>query len=175
MTPDRPLKRPTPVASLPKTGQMIAFDASEAERAAVAAFLDLPSVERLAAELTLRPARGGVHVEGRVRAGLHQTCVATLDPFPVAIDEPVDVRFAPPEALGPISGKEIERRLDDEDPPEPLEGGAVDLGALAVETIALALDPYPRKPGAPPADVSIGDPVESPFAALAALKTPPER
>ncbi len=73
-----------------------------------------------------------------------------------------------------MSGKEVERKLTDEDPPEPLVGGSIDLGALAVEAVALGLDPFPRKPGAEPVDLTIGDAGESPFAALAALKRTPD-
>ncbi len=173
-TEDQPLKRSQPVGSLPKGGQTVNFAAGEAERAGIAAFLDLPSVESLAASFQLTPSRGGVRVTGSVKAALHQLCVVTLEPFPVDIAEEVDVRFAPPEALGPVTGKEIERKLTDEDPPEPLVGGAVDLGALAVEAVALGLDPFPRRPDAGPVDVTIGEARESPFAALAALKRTPD-
>ncbi len=34
------------------------------------------------------------------------------------------------------------------DDPEPLVGGTIDLGALAIEFLIVGLDPYPRKPGA---------------------------
>jgi uncharacterized metal-binding protein YceD (DUF177 family) len=170
MSDDRPLSRPQAVQSLPKGGQAVTLVATEAERAAIAAFLDLPSVESLVADFLLRPARGGVHVTGRVRAALHQTCGVTLEPFPTTVEEEVDVRYAPQEALGPVSAKEVERRLDEEDPPEPLVGGAVDLGALAEETVALGLDPFPRAPGVEAVDLTVGDAGESPFAALAALK-----
>lgn len=170
MSDGAPLSRPQAVQSLPKGGQAVTFSASEAERAALAAFLDLPSVESLEADFLLRPARGGVHVTGTVRASLHQACVVTLEPFPTTVEEEVDVRYAPPEALGPVTAKEVERRLDEEDPPEPLTGGAIDLGALAAETVALGLDPFPRKPGVEAVDMTIGDVGESPFAALAALK-----
>jgi hypothetical protein len=61
--------------------------------------------------------------------------------------------------------------VDTVEPPEPLQDGAIDLGAVATEFLILAVDPYPRRPGAvfdaPPA----GDPAAHPFAALAALKT----
>jgi hypothetical protein len=30
----------------------------------------------------------------------------------------------------------------------PIEGGSIDLGEAVAETMALALDPYPRAPGA---------------------------
>ena len=56
--------------------------------------------------------------------------------------------------------------MDGEDPPDPIVDGRIDLGALAVEFLALALDPYPRKPGAeftPPPEEA---PPDSPFDAL---------
>jgi hypothetical protein len=31
--------------------------------------------------------------------------------------------------------------------PDVLSGGTIDLGEIAAESLALALDPYPRKPG----------------------------
>ena len=49
--------------------------------------------------------------------------------------------------------------------------GTVDLGALATEFLLLGIDPYPRKPGAVFEPPSTGDPGESPFAALAGLRT----
>jgi len=167
-----PFSRPLAVGRLPKGGVDQRLAATEPERLAAAAFLGIPSVELLEAELSVTPSRGGYRVVGEMRARAHQLCVATLEPFPVQFVEPVDARYAPPETLGPVSAKEIERGLEDEDPPEPLTGDAIDLGQLAVETLALALPPYPRKPGVAPVDVVIGDigePAESPFAALAAL------
>ena len=37
--------------------------------------------------------------------------------------------------------------LADEDRPDPVVDGKIDLGAVAAEFFALGLDPYPRKPG----------------------------
>jgi hypothetical protein len=64
----------------------------------------------------------------------------------------------------------VERSLEDEDPPEPLDSGHIDLAALAVEFLALALDPFPRKPGAVFADAPDVETEGGPFAALSALK-----
>ncbi|MGL4636958.1 MAG: YceD family protein [Beijerinckiaceae bacterium] len=137
----------------------------------IAAHLDLASCEAVSAELTVIPSRSDVlHVTGQLRATLHQTCIVTLDPLPVDIDEEIDVRYAPPEKLGPISKAEVERTLEDEDPPEPLEDGNIDLWMLAIDYLSVALDPYPRKIGAEIPESSGDQAKESPFAALAALK-----
>ena len=53
------------------------------------------------------------------------------------------------------------------------DGAAADLGEAVAETMSLALDPYPRAPGAAGAlnDAGIMDPGEAgPFGALAGLK-----
>ena len=63
------------------------------------------------------------------------------------------------------------------DPPDLIVNGLFDLGALAAEFLALALDPYPRKPGvsfvetAPEAE---GPESVSPFAALRKIAKPQE-
>ena len=60
--------------------------------------------------------------------------------------------------------------LEAEDPPDPLVGDHIDLGAVAREFVALGLDPYPRKPGVVFAYEEDAPGEESPFARLAALK-----
>ena len=113
----------------------------------------------------------GVRVTGDVSAEVTRVCVVTLESFPVEIEEAVDVRFAPVVEERP-GRAELEVTLEDLDEPDPLIDGMIDLGALAAEFMALALDPYPRKPGvefAPPPD---DEPQPSPFDALGGLAKP---
>ncbi len=132
-----------------------------AARARIAKALDLASLESFVAEVTLAPTAGGWRLYGRVKASLAQTCGITLEPLPVGIDAPFSIALA--EASDEESD-EIVITLDDESP-DPIEGGQVDLGQYAVEQLALQLDPFPRKPGAefvqPPEPAEI-----SPFAVL---------
>ncbi len=59
----------------------------------------------------------------------------------------------------------------DEEPPEPLVEGKIDLGAIATEFLLLGIDPYPRKAGAEFAPVKTDDDAGArPFAVLEALK-----
>jgi uncharacterized metal-binding protein YceD (DUF177 family) len=162
-----------PAASVPWTGQTNVLKISAAQRDAIAAFLALPSIETLEATVTITPARGGsFHVTGEIKASVHQICGVSLEPFASKISESIDARFAPPERIEQVIKKEMERTLDEEDPPEPLLDGMVDIGALAVEALALGLDAYPRKPGVEMAALGDNDRSESPFAALIALKKP---
>jgi uncharacterized metal-binding protein YceD (DUF177 family) len=140
--------------------------------------LGLASLEALEARYTLSRNGERVKLEGRITTSLHQTCVVTLDPFPVKLDVPVKLDFAPEDEAGAAARRgerddaeiDIEVLLNEDDPPEPIVDGVIDLGAVTLEFLALALDPYPRKPGvsfeAPAAEAG----AESPFAALAKLK-----
>jgi len=176
MTDAPPFSRKVRVDPLPAEGLNQTIEATAEERAALAAINRLPAIASLTARFALRRSgRGGAHVTGEVRADVTQVCVVTLEPFAATVDEPVDVRFAPAEAIEKARrAKEDDAETVDvggEDPPDPIIDGRIDLGALAAEFFALGLDPYPRKPGVafdPPEDAPGGE--ESPFAALAEPK-----
>lgn len=127
--------------------------------------LDLASLTAFEADLKIAPARVGWTLTGRVVATLEQVCGITLDPLPVQVDERFSVDLV--EAVEPETD-EIEVTLDD-DSPDVIEDGRIDLGQYAVEQLALTLDPFPRKPGAE--FVQPEEPAEiSPFAVLKAFK-----
>jgi uncharacterized metal-binding protein YceD (DUF177 family) len=129
--------------------------------------LDLASLDAFEAELTLTPGRAGWTLIGHVKATLEQTCGITLDPLPVEIDERFSVELV--EASEP-EPDEVDVAIDD-DAPDVIEDGRIDLGQYAVEQLALQLDPFPRKPGAE--FVQPEEPAEiSPFAVLKAFRTP---
>ena len=164
------------VDSIPEEGQTVALEATAAEREALAALHELPSIEALTASLTLEPAPGGaVRVTGAVHARLTQVCVVSLEPFPAALDEEIDVRFVS-RAQGTAQARKTREpqaaSMADEDEPDPIVEGRIDLGALAAEFFALGLDPYPRKPGAVFESPPDGQENVSPFSALAERKKP---
>jgi uncharacterized metal-binding protein YceD (DUF177 family) len=159
--------RPVKVDALPRDGLEQTVEATPPERAAIAEQLGLVDVVDLTATFLMKRAGKGVRVTGAVHAELTQTCVITLDPFPVTLDEPIDVRFARPTEEPPGRRGEAETlAMDGEDPPDPIVDGRIDLGALAVEFLALALDPYPRKPGAEFTPSPEEAPPASPFVLL---------
>ena len=159
---------PVRVEDVPESGRHVRIEADTAIRDAVARAIGVLEVSRLKAEFHVsRDGRAGLRVIGAVSATASQSCVVTLEPVPEEVAEDVDLRFSPDVAETTLSDQ---AEIPDVDPPEPLIGGAVDLGAIAVEFLALGLEPYPRKPGvifqAPAGD----DGALNPFAALAALK-----
>ena len=135
---------------MPDTGLHRDIEASPAMRDAMAEVADLREILSASASLDVTPASGGrVHVAGRVRARIGQTCVVSLDPIENDIDEPIDLIFAPPEQipqLADLVDDAAESDTEIPDPPEPIENGIIDLGRLATDALFLAVDPYPRKP-----------------------------
>ncbi len=133
----------------------------EAARGRIAASLDLIELPQFTAEVVLAPTATGWRLSGRLAARAVQRCGVTLEPLPVDVDETFVVDLIEPDPRAPV---EVEVTLD-EDGPDTVENGVVDLGGYAVEHLALALDPFPRKPGAvfePPESTR----EESPFAVL---------
>lgn len=135
------------VDRIPASGMALDIEAKPAERAALADRFGIPSIETLRAELTLRVLAGGavVRVTGRIQAQVVQTCVVTLEPVPESVDERFTLSFG--REVAEEIGAEIELSLDEEDPPDPIVDGAIDIGEAVAEHLALALDPFPRKPG----------------------------
>jgi hypothetical protein len=130
--------RPVRVEPLPRDGLEWKIEANEAERAALAKLNGLPGIARLSASFRIDKWRRGVRVEGDLSALVTQTCVVSLEPFDTEIDEPIEVKFLPAGAKASES---------EEDEPDELVDGSIDLGVVASEFLTLALDPYPRKPG----------------------------
>jgi uncharacterized metal-binding protein YceD (DUF177 family) len=167
-----PWSIPVVVAEVPETGRNLELAPDEAQRKAIAAAADILELPRFEATFDLtRHGADGLRVAGRLSATVIQRCVVTLEPVENEIEEDVDLLFQPHAdvPIAPVADAG-HQGLEAAEPPEVLHGGVVDLGAVATEFLLLAIDPYPRKPGAvfeaPPA----GDPASHPFAALAALK-----
>lgn len=157
------LSRPLVLAAVPAGGRMLVVEPSAAECAALAARMGIPAVNRLVATLALRPDTDGtVLVEGGLEAEVVQLCIVTLEPVTQQVMDQVAWRLLP-EGRGAADG------IDD--PWDDIESvnGSVDLGEALAEQLALALDPYPRAPGAElPPEATDGP--DSPFAGLAALQ-----
>ena len=173
-----PFSRTVELAAIPATGLERSISADSAELAALARAYDIAEVRKLAADLTLTRETGGViRVNGRVIAEIVQTCVVSLVPVEQTIDESIDVRLveagSPRAEAAARPGAEVMINPDEPDPPDVLSGPILDLGVIATEHFLLAVDPYPRAPGAElPAEAadSLPDAGDSPFAALARLR-----
>jgi uncharacterized metal-binding protein YceD (DUF177 family) len=171
-----PWRVPIVVAQIPDTGLHRDLEADAAARMAIAEVADLREVLSVRASFDVIPKSDGrFQVIGHVRARIGQSCVVTLDPIENDIDEAIELMFAPPEqipALADLVDDDAESEVEIPDPPEPIIGGVIDLGRLATDALLLAVDPYPRKPGAVfEPQITAADPEDHPFAALKALKS----
>lgn len=147
----------------------VEISADAGERAALAKRFGLIAIDRLDAVMTVQRDATGVVARGQLKGAVVQACSVTGDPVPAQVDEAFAIRFLPEST---VEGDEIE--LSDEECDTVFyTGGAIDLGEAAAETLALALDPFPRSPGAEAAlrDAGVlGEDETGPFAALAKLK-----
>jgi hypothetical protein len=170
-----PWSVPVIVAQIPDTGLHREIEADQATRDAMAVVAGLREIRSASASLDVTPERGGrVHISGRVRARIGQTCVVSLDPIENDIDEAIDLIFAPPEQIRELANLVDEAAESDAeipDPPEPIVNGVIDLGRLATDALFLGVNPYPRRPDAVFEPLVVAaDPEDHPFAALKALK-----
>lgn len=133
---------------MPAAGRDLKVSLDEATRAALADQLKISAVDTFEATLMVAPLRGGLRAQGRLIADIVQPSVVTFEPVGQHIDEPFDRIFLPETgAHRPTPGSEVFVDLEDDDFPDHIDGPEVDLSALLIETLALAIDPYPRLPG----------------------------
>lgn len=179
-----PLSELYNLGRLGNAGDEVRFEADAEARAAIARWADVERVEKFAVTAQLaKPAPTHFVVRFALEADLVQACVVTLAPVPghIARDFVRELDFVG----APRRGQKAEEPaapvgllgdgLDEgPEPPEQIESLHYDLAAPALEEFVLALDPYPRAPGAefaPPEEGQEGR--ENPFAVLKRLKSRP--
>lgn len=173
MKPLPTISRALAIAGIGAVAKAERIEIGDEERRALAEALGLAEVLALTAEVQIKRGRGQVvHVDGRLQATVVQDCVISLEPVQQTIDEPIEMRFveSTPNAKSGADAIDIEPTGDD--PPEVVDGPILDLGPVIVEHFILAVDPFPRAPGAElPADPSseTGDDRDSPFSVLGSL------
>ncbi len=129
--------RPFQVSRVSPGGSFEKLNADRSECEALAKRYGIPAVHSVKAELEVKPWRGGgLKVKGEISCELDVVSVVSLEVFRESNVFPVQ-RYYLPETSA--SGAE-----DDVD---AIVGGHIYLGERVAETIALELDPYPRKPG----------------------------
>lgn len=165
-----------PVADMP-SGREISFDLvfDKDQLLEARAKLDILDVQKLRFTGKLSPrGRKDWTLEGTIGATVTQACVVTLEPVKTRIDEPV-TRIFVTNWEEPDADSVVE--MPEEVNEDPL-GTEVDLEAIAIESVALAMPDYPRSANAAleeavftePGVAPMTDQAAKPFAGLAALK-----
>jgi uncharacterized metal-binding protein YceD (DUF177 family) len=170
--------------------------AGDDARAELADRFGIIGIDELSADVTVTRERGGsmFRVAGIVRGVAVQECVATLEPVSTTIEESFDAFFNDaPDVVSFAKAKadhtarvkqdaEIEM-LDEDEAPELVRDGVIDIAEVAAQFFALGLPAYPRK-DVPVVEVRVGDDglapdtgdddpslnPDSPFAALKAWR-----
>ena len=149
------LSRPLKVERVPMGGICETIVATPAEREALVKRFGLVALSRFEARLDVDRAEGEMlAVTGELSVDAVQACVVSLEPIAETVADKIDVLFAPAHLIkedheGGLSD------LGDAEPPEPIIGGYIDLGELAVQHFAMALNPYPRKEGAELGEIEV--------------------
>lgn len=130
--------RPLQVDRVPALGCHERLAADEKECAALAKRLGLAKLHSLGGLLKAVPWRGGgLKVTGTLNAKVDQVSVISLETFTTDLEFAVERYFLSPRAGPPT----------DEEDVDIIENGIVDLGEILAESMALELDPYPRREG----------------------------
>ena len=145
----------------------VVLTANPVQASALADLNGLVSVNELTATFDIaRAGRDGVKLAGAIAARVTQTCSITLEPFEADVQESFELKYMPAssspsgarhrktdlmkeaQSRKDLQERVVEHNMTEEDPPEEMVDGKIDLGALVTEFFALGIDPYPRKPGA---------------------------
>ncbi|KQI68659.1 50S ribosomal protein L34 [Loktanella sp. 3ANDIMAR09] len=144
------------------------------QRDAIAASLGIIGVKKLTFAGQIAPlGQTDWRLTARLGATVVQACVATLAPVTTRLDEDVSRTYAADFAYP--EGAETE--MPEDDTVEPLPQ-SIDVAALMIEELSLALPPFPRAPGAEVGQVlaaedgvtPLTDEDTKPFAGLGALR-----
>jgi uncharacterized metal-binding protein YceD (DUF177 family) len=127
-----------------RTRAPVELVADAGERAALAQRFDLLALDGLSAVLNVAVDGNAILVSGTMTAQATQSCVATAEPVPAAITAPIMVRLVPAADLE-VAEAEAEVELDSQDlDVVAYDGAAIDLGEIVAQSLALALNPWPR-------------------------------
>jgi len=135
------------------------ISASPAERKDLARRLSVDAIDLFEAELTLvRKANSIViYVAGVLKARVLQKCGITHDPIEDIIEENIEAWYGDQQQAVPLAKirrkrqenmMDVESRiLSEEEDPEPVSDGFIDVAELITQHLSLSVNPYPKHEG----------------------------
>lgn len=164
---------PIKIEDLKQSDYKYELTADSAELEDITQILQVEKVHEFKAEifLKLNNRANNLRVWGNVFAKIELKSVITLDNFIKNYNVPFEMNFDTRATYNDI--KELECNIEDE-VPDIIENGCINLADIAIEQIALNLEDYPRAEGEVFDGALYGDSEEpkkeNPFAVLAKLK-----
>ncbi len=147
---------PFHVENIPSLGKVIKIKAEPEHLDGIAKRLDVMSVNFVEAVLNLSIQNAGhiLYITGHFKAEVIQECVVTLKPITSIVEDSFEAWYADHDKAVSFNrakhqlkvleeGDEVQI-LEEEDDPEPLIDGQVDLGEVVIQFLSLAINPYPR-------------------------------
>ena len=147
------------ISNLPRAGREVSVTVDAAQRNVLANELGLQALDALDVHISAWPwGKGGVKLSGELHASVVQRCVVTFKPVTEDLAERFVRTYLPQRELDSLEHKlglteTVEVAMEADEPPEPLEGDTIDLKAIILEELALAINPYPRHKDAETADL----------------------
>lgn len=128
------------LAELKSDQGIIALEANDEQRTALAVRFDIPVIYSLKANVTILD--NPIQMRGTMSAQLDQICVATGETINSFIEEDIAINFMENPNIDP-NDSEIE--LEDEDCETIFHNGSdIDIGEAIAQSLYLAIDPFPR-------------------------------
>jgi len=158
------------VDNIPSKGRRLKIELDKNQRLTLAKELKLDKLNSFLAKLLVMPIRGGLQVNAELGAMVEQQCVVSFKPVEQVIDEQIERIFL----MGEIpknagDGSESFVDMEGDELPDYYTGSEIDFSDLLIETLALAINPFPRLKGEK-LDIEQDETQFSPFAALTSLK-----
>lgn len=124
----------------------VSLTASEEECRELADQLQIRAVNALSlnGELYRKDGTALIELKGTVTADVEQACVVSLKPVQQKIEEDFVMCYTFSKDDAFIEDVDYVVSMEEEDLPELIQDGQIDIVHAAVEQVALALDPYPR-------------------------------
>ena len=162
---------PLKIEDINQGEQTYKLRANKAQLETLSEILQIPAVNYFEADikLTFQKKKGILDVSGEVRAGLTLISVISLDEFNKDYKSNFSLTYDTNATYEQI--REMDEDIED-DIPDIVIDGKIDLGDIAIEQLALVMEDHPRKDGEEFISVIEDDsPVrENPFAVLSKLK-----
>ncbi|MGQ0740798.1 MAG: YceD family protein [Alphaproteobacteria bacterium] len=160
------------LSRLPEGVTDISLSPNESERARLAAWLAVDSLTGLEATIRImKLVEGRFSYEANFAADVVQSCVVTLEPVRSRIEQSVHRSYEIMPGIRQEPSRIVQVTPTEDEEPELLDRPVVDVAAPVIEELSLAIEPYPRAPGAVFQQPGDQEARTSPFEVLKSLKT----
>jgi uncharacterized metal-binding protein YceD (DUF177 family) len=147
---------PFHVENVPSAGKTVKMKAEPQHLKDIARRMDVLAINSLEADLKLMLQNAGhiLYITGNFKAEIIQECVVTLKPITSSVEDSFEAWYADHDKAVSFNrakhqlkaleeGDEVQI-LEEQDDPEALIDGQVDLGEVVIQFLSLAVNPYTR-------------------------------